>query len=120
MTKQTSNKFSPNHWQKLATHRTCLRQAYLASNGKASIRIRIKGDGAATLTIKSRPLDLRRLELEYDIPVLEAEALRACRAARRGRRKSENCRGGERSRFDRSTSHDRRLPRGAQGRHARA
>src|SRR5262245_30417608 len=58
-----------NHWQKLATCRTSLRQAYLASNGKASIRIRINGDGAATLTIKSRPLDLRRLELEYDIPV---------------------------------------------------
>ena len=64
-----------NHWQKLATRRTSLRQAYLASNGKASIRIRINGDGAATLTIKSRPLDLRRLELEYDVPVLEAEAL---------------------------------------------
>src|SRR5262245_52091950 len=64
-----------NHWQKLATCRTSVRQAYLASNGKASIRIRINGDGAATLTIKSRPLGLRRLELEYDIPVLEAEAL---------------------------------------------
>jgi adenylate cyclase len=64
-----------NHWQKLATRRTSLRQAYLASNGKASIRIRINGYGAAKLTIKSRPLDLRRLELEYDIPVLEAEAL---------------------------------------------
>ncbi len=46
-----------------------------ACNGKASIRIRIKDDGAATLTVKSRPADLRRLELEYDIPVLEAEAL---------------------------------------------
>ena len=30
---------------------------------------------AATLTIKSRPAALRRLELEYAIPVLEAEAL---------------------------------------------
>src|SRR5262249_12298059 len=28
-----------NRWQKLATRRTSLRQAYLASNGKASIRI---------------------------------------------------------------------------------
>ena len=66
---------SSNDWQKLATRRLSLRQAYLAANGKSSIRIRIKGDGTATLTVKSRPVDLRRLELEYDIPVLEAEAL---------------------------------------------
>jgi adenylate cyclase len=64
-----------NDWERLATRRMFLRQAYLACNGKASIRIRIKDDGAATLTVKSRPADLRRLELEYDIPVLEAEAL---------------------------------------------
>ena len=51
------------------------RASYLASDGKASIRVRIRGDSTATLTIKSRPVDLRRLELEYDIPVLEAEAL---------------------------------------------
>jgi adenylate cyclase len=62
-------------WQELATSRASIRQAYLSSNGKASIRVRIKGEGAATLSIKSRPVDLRRLELEYPIPVLEAEAL---------------------------------------------
>jgi adenylate cyclase len=66
---------SSNDWQRLATRQISLRQAYLAANGKSSIRIRIKGDGSATLTVKSRPVDLRRLELEYDIPVLEAEAL---------------------------------------------
>src|SRR5437879_13387655 len=64
-----------NGWEKLATRRISLRQAYLACNGKVSIRIPIKDDGAATLTVKSRPADQRRLELEYDIPVLEAEAL---------------------------------------------
>ena len=64
-----------NDWQRLATRQISLRQAYLAANGKSSVRIRIKGDGTATLTVKSRPVDLRRLELEYDIPVLEAEAL---------------------------------------------
>lgn len=62
-------------WQKLAISRTSIRQAYLSSNGKASIRIRIKDDGVATLTVKSRPADLRRLELEYPVPALEAEAL---------------------------------------------
>jgi adenylate cyclase len=64
-----------DEWQRLATGRVSIRQAYLAGNEKASIRVRIKGDGTATLTIKSRPADLRRLELEYVIPVLEAEAL---------------------------------------------
>jgi adenylate cyclase len=62
-------------WQRLATGRNSIRQAYLSSNGKTSIRVRIKGDGTATLSIKSRPADLRRLELEYPIPTLEAEAL---------------------------------------------
>jgi adenylate cyclase len=64
-----------DEWQRLATGRSSIRQAYLSSNGKASIRVRIKGDGTATLSIKSRPVDLRRLELEYAIPTLEAEAL---------------------------------------------
>jgi adenylate cyclase len=62
-------------WQRLATARTSIRQAYLTSNERTSIRVRIKGDNAATLTIKSRPVDIRRLELEYPIPALEAEAL---------------------------------------------
>ena len=62
-------------WRKSVTTQTHIRQAYLASGAKSSIRIRIKGNSVATLTIKSRPVDLRRLELEYPIPVLEAEAL---------------------------------------------
>jgi adenylate cyclase len=64
-----------NDWQRLVTERMPIRQAYLASDGKASVRVRIKGDHAATLTIKSRPHVLRRLELEYPIPVVEAEAM---------------------------------------------
>ena len=47
---------------------TTIRQAYLGSTSKSSTRVRIRGDGTATLTIKSRPADLRRLELEYPIP----------------------------------------------------
>ena len=62
-------------WRALATSHMSIRQAYLASDGKASIRVRTRGDNTATLTVKSRPVDLRRLELEYDIPILEAEAL---------------------------------------------
>ena len=62
-------------WRELATSRMSIRQSYLTSDGKASARVRIKGDGTATLTIKSRDAGLRRLELEYAIPILDAEAL---------------------------------------------
>ena len=64
-----------NDWRALVSSQTTIRQAYLASSAKSSTRIRIRGDGTATLTIKSRPADLRRLELEYPIPALQAEAL---------------------------------------------
>jgi adenylate cyclase len=64
-----------DEWQRLAAKRIDIRQAYLASEGKASVRIRIIDNSSATLTVKSRPVDLRRLELEYAIPILEAEAL---------------------------------------------
>lgn len=63
----------------LAVARTRMRQAYLAAEGALSIRVRIKEDHAATLTIKSRGAELRRLELEYPIPTTDAEALIARR-----------------------------------------
>jgi adenylate cyclase len=67
-------------WRHLATERYHIRQAYLASDSKASIRVRIVNDKrGAALTIKSRSPERRRLELEYPIPVLEAEALIALR-----------------------------------------
>ena len=62
-------------WRVAVTESTRLRQAYLTSNDKASIRVRIRDNREATLTIKSRNAELRRLELEYDVPVLEAEAM---------------------------------------------
>jgi adenylate cyclase len=62
-------------WRGLVSGQKTIRQAYLASSGKSSTRVRICGDATATLTIKSRPVDLRRLELEYPIPILQAEAL---------------------------------------------
>ena len=65
-------------WRAAATERLHIRQAYLATEGKASVRVRIK-ECHATLTIKSRAPERRRLELEYPIPVLEAEAAIALR-----------------------------------------
>jgi adenylate cyclase len=62
-------------WQQIATGKTDIRQAYLTKGDKSSIRIRINDNSTATLTVKSRPVELRRLELEYPVPTLEAEAL---------------------------------------------
>jgi adenylate cyclase len=62
-------------WLPGASESMHLRQAYLAPDGKASIRVRIKNNQTATLSVKSRNAELRRLELEYPIPVIEAEAM---------------------------------------------
>ena len=62
-------------WQMGVKSSCRIRQAYLTSQEKVSVRVRIRDNLAATLTIKSRGAGLRRLELEYDIPVIEAEAM---------------------------------------------
>ena len=64
-----------NDWRQHAAKHCDIRQAYLTIGGKASVRVRIRDNSTATLTVKSRPAELRRLELEYPIPMLEAEAL---------------------------------------------
>ena len=66
---------SGEEWRKLVTGRVTIRQAYLSSDGKASIRVRVTNGDKATLTVKARPAELGRLELEYPIPLAEAEAL---------------------------------------------
>lgn len=66
-------------WRALAAGQVAIRQAYLALDAKASIRVRIRGNESASLTIKSRGAALRRLELEYPVPVLDAERMFALR-----------------------------------------
>ena len=62
-------------WRAQVTGQVVIRQAYLATDGKASVRIRIRDNSSATLTVKSRPSALRRLELEFPVSVLEAEKM---------------------------------------------
>ena len=62
-------------WKVMAINVFQIRQAYLTSNDKASIRVRIKDNSVATLSVKSRGAELKRLELEYEIPIIEAEAM---------------------------------------------
>jgi adenylate cyclase len=66
-------------WRYSAIRHTKIRQAYLDSNANVSIRIRIKDDNSATLTLKSRLSKLRRREFEYAIPTLDAEELMSLR-----------------------------------------
>lgn len=62
-------------WQQSVSDESYIRQAHLTGRDNASIRVRIRDNRTATLTIKSRGADLKRLEFEYGIPVLDAEAM---------------------------------------------
>ena len=66
-------------WRPAAPTQTSIRQAYLTSGARSTTRVRIKNGTAATLTIKSKQAELRRLEVECPISVLDAEALMARR-----------------------------------------
>jgi adenylate cyclase len=50
-------------WRKHATSRALLRQAYLASGERSSTRVRIANNADATVTIKSKKAEIRRLEI---------------------------------------------------------
>lgn len=62
-------------WQRLSAGRIRIRQAYLPAEAGLSMRVRIKNDDYATLTLKTRETELRRLEFEYPIPTGDAEML---------------------------------------------
>ncbi len=62
-------------WTECAGQPVALRQAYLAQTDKVAVRVRIKGDDAAFLTVKSAEPGRSRLEVETAIPVAEAEEL---------------------------------------------
>src|SRR4249920_745370 len=66
-------------WRKLATSKANIRQAYLASGERSTTRVRIKNGTDATVTIKSKRAELRRLEIECPISVLDAETLLSLR-----------------------------------------
>ena len=53
---------------------THLVQGYLSSHPDRVVRVRIAGD-AAKLTIKGRTTGITRTELEYDIPVVDAQTM---------------------------------------------
>lgn len=62
-------------WRELVTSRSVLRQGYLSSNAKATVRIRIIDDVRAVLTLKGPLEGISRAEFEYDVPLEEGRAL---------------------------------------------
>ena len=62
-------------WRASAGTPVPIRQVYLARNSAMSLRIRIKGERSATLTVKSAAAEMRRLEFEYEIPLADANSL---------------------------------------------
>ena len=61
-------------WRKYADKGIYMIQAYMASNEKSSVRIRIQGD-SANLNIKSKTLGVQRSEYEYSIPLDDAREM---------------------------------------------
>ena len=81
MTAEIERKFlvSGAGWTALAGLPAAIRQAYLAQTDRVSVRVRIKGNDSAFLTVKSAEAGMSRLEVETRIEVAEAEELLALR-----------------------------------------
>lgn len=62
-------------WRRKATSKSHIVQGYLARGRRSTIRVRIKDDKTATLTIKSRQRGISRSEFEYRIPLKDARSL---------------------------------------------
>ena len=62
-------------WRRKATGHSHIVQGYLARGRRSTIRVRIKDDKQATLTIKSRERGSSRSEFEYRIALKDARAL---------------------------------------------
>jgi adenylate cyclase len=66
-------------WRAGVTKATRIRQAYLRTDGDATVRVRVREGQPATLTVKSQATGLSRLEFEYEIPTEDADAMFALR-----------------------------------------
>lgn len=62
-------------WRAAASESALLRQGYLTSNAKVTVRVRIRDDERAMLTLKGTPEGIVRAEYEYEIPIQDAREL---------------------------------------------
>lgn len=65
-------------WRETADRGTEIRQFYLAAREGVSVRVRIKDEAKALLTVKSG-VGLSRGEYEYEIPLADAREMEAAR-----------------------------------------
>lgn len=81
-------------WRRKAGKPSHIVQGYLARGRRATVRVRIKDDRLATLTIKSREPGAARSEFEYRIPLGQARRLlELCGSARIEKRRFEVAQG---------------------------
>lgn len=64
-------------WKDAATGSKLLRQGYLSSNAKATVRVRTRDDDEAMVTIKGATRGISRAEYEYEVPVPDAREMLA-------------------------------------------
>ncbi|MEO9297424.1 CYTH domain-containing protein [Devosia alba] len=67
-------------WKALVTQRAALRQGYLSTNAKATVRVRTRDDAQAVVTIKGAAVGLVRAEYEYAIPIEDGREMLAMAA----------------------------------------
>lgn len=67
-------------WRAAAIGSSLLRQGYLSSNAKATVRVRTWDDARAALTLKGPVSGISRAEYEYEIPIADARELLAMAA----------------------------------------
>ncbi|MDF2799871.1 MAG: hypothetical protein K0R85_2615 [Devosia sp.] len=64
-----------DEWRSLADEGRLIRQGYLSSNAKATVRVRSLDDREAVITLKGKVAGLVRSEYEYPIPIEDAREL---------------------------------------------
>lgn len=62
-------------WRAAVTESAALRQGYLSTSAKATVRIRILDDARARLTLKGPTDGISRAEFEYEVPLADGLAL---------------------------------------------
>nr|WP_314259091.1 CYTH domain-containing protein [uncultured Devosia sp.] len=67
-------------WKAAVTGSKWLRQGYLSSNAKATVRVRTRDDDEAFVTIKGASKGMSRAEYEYTVPVADAREMLAMAA----------------------------------------
>ncbi len=77
MGREIERKFlvTSDRWRPLVTQTLTIRQGYLSSNSKATVRVRLLDDQRAVLTLKGAMEGISRAEFEYPIPYEDAVEL---------------------------------------------